>query len=124
VDLTPWIQFGRTNVLAIRLDNPPNASRWYPGGGIYRNVWLVKTHPIHVAHWGTRIVTSEVSDFWAVVNVEATIDNDSSSSAAIEVSTEIFELNSEGHRPGRAVARIAPINTTVSPGSSALVKGS
>lgn len=31
------------NTLAIRLDNPPESSRWYPGGGIYRNVWLTKS---------------------------------------------------------------------------------
>jgi beta-galactosidase len=40
VDLTPYIKTGRDKQLAIRLDNPPNSSRWYPGGGIYRNVWL------------------------------------------------------------------------------------
>ena len=45
VDLTPYVKFGGENVIAIRLDNPPNSSRWYPGGGIYRNVWLVKTAP-------------------------------------------------------------------------------
>ena len=53
LDLTPYIKPGADNVLAIRLDNPPDSSRWYPGGGIYRNVWLVKTAPVHVGHWGT-----------------------------------------------------------------------
>ena len=53
VDLTPYLKFGADNVIAIRLDNPNNSSRWYPGGGIYRNVWLVKTDPVHVTHWGT-----------------------------------------------------------------------
>ncbi|MGE5611682.1 MAG: sugar-binding domain-containing protein, partial [Bacillota bacterium] len=43
LDLSPYIKPGQDNVLAIRLDNPPNSSRWYPGGGIYRKVWLVKT---------------------------------------------------------------------------------
>jgi beta-galactosidase len=57
VDLTPHIKFGAENVLAIRLDNPPESSRWYPGGGIYRNVWLVKASPVHVAHWGTHVTT-------------------------------------------------------------------
>jgi beta-galactosidase len=41
VDLTPYAKPGADNVVAIRLDNPPESSRWYPGGGIYRNVWLV-----------------------------------------------------------------------------------
>src|ERR1035441_9496221 len=49
VDLTPYVNFGGENVVAIRLNNPPDSSRWYPGGGIYRNVWLVKTEPVRVA---------------------------------------------------------------------------
>ena len=52
VDLTPYIVPGEVNQLAIRLDNPPSSSRWYPGGGIYRNVWLTKTQPIHIASVG------------------------------------------------------------------------
>ncbi|HWJ27825.1 MAG TPA: hypothetical protein VNS32_14865, partial [Flavisolibacter sp.] len=47
VDLTPFIKVGGKNQLAIRLDNPPNSSRWYPGAGIYRNVWLTKVKPVH-----------------------------------------------------------------------------
>ena len=58
LNLTPFIRFGGTNVLAVRLDTPPNASRWHPGGGIYWNVWLVITGPIHAAHWGTFIRTN------------------------------------------------------------------
>ena len=53
LDLTPFLKPGADNVLAIRLDNLPDSSRWYPGGGVYRNVWLVKTAPIHIGHWGT-----------------------------------------------------------------------
>ena len=55
VNLTPHLKAGAENQLAIRLDNPANSSRWYPGGGIYRNVWLVKTSPVHVGHIGEPI---------------------------------------------------------------------
>ena len=37
VELTPWLQEGE-NKVDIALDNKPESSRWYPGGGIYRNV--------------------------------------------------------------------------------------
>ena len=51
-DITPYVKEGE-NVVAVRVDNSdqPN-SRWYSGCGIYRHVWLTKTAPIHVAHWG------------------------------------------------------------------------
>ena len=51
-DITPYLRQGE-NVVAVRVDNSdqPN-SRWYSGCGIYRRVWLTKTAPMHVAHWG------------------------------------------------------------------------
>ena len=52
VELNPWLQVG-DNLIEIKLDNQPESSRWYPGGGIYRNVWLTKTAPTAVEHWGT-----------------------------------------------------------------------
>jgi len=71
VDLTPFVKFGTDNIIAIRLDNPTQSSRWYPGGGIYRNVWLVKTSPVRVAHWGTAITTRKIGKSSATVNDEA-----------------------------------------------------
>ena len=52
MELNPWLQVG-DNLIEIELDNQPESSRWYPGGGIYRNVWLTKTAPVAVEHWGT-----------------------------------------------------------------------
>ena len=57
-DLTPYLHFGDApNVLAVRLTPEDHSSRWYPGAGIYRNVWLTVTGPVHVARWGTYVTT-------------------------------------------------------------------
>ena len=116
VDLTPYVKFGSDNVLAIRLDNPPNSSRWYPGAGIYRNVWLVKTSPVHVAHWGTYITTPEVSEKSATVSLKVTVDNDSKAVANVTLSTQIFEINSEDKKVGNAVTSFAPVELTIEDG--------
>src|ERR1700677_1993322 len=79
VDLTPYVKFGADNVVVIRLDHPHNSSRWYPGGGIYRNVWLVKTSPIHVAHWGTYVTTPSITSTNATVQIQLTLENDTDS---------------------------------------------
>ena len=42
---------GKNNVLAVRLENRPQSSRWYPGAGLYRNVRLVTTERVHVPVW-------------------------------------------------------------------------
>lgn len=107
LNLTPYVVPGGVNQLAIRLDNPNYSARWYPGAGLYRNVWLVKTNPAHVAQYGSFITTNSVSEESAVVNVEVTIDNDSDLDENIEVTTKIFEW-SDGKISGAAVAEILP----------------
>ena len=113
LDLTPYIICGGDNQIAIRLDNPPNSSRWYPGGGIYRNVWLTKTSPVHVAHWGTNITTKAASESSATVEIEITIDNDSEQNELIELKIEIFELNESGEEAGKAVAQFESLKSNV-----------
>ena len=122
VDLTPYLNFGGDNVLAIRLDNPPNSSRWYPGAGIYRNVWLTKTSPVHVGHWGTYITTPEVSSKSAAIDLMITIDNDSKTNADVTLSTKVFKIDSQDKKAGAAVASIAPVKLTIEAGKKATVE--
>ena len=91
-ELTPWIKFGAQNSIAVRVDNSqqPN-SRWYSGSGIYRNVWLVKTKPMHVAHWGTYITTPEVSKEKATVKVQTTIENKYPTAKNAELKTRLVD---------------------------------
>jgi beta-galactosidase len=96
VDLTPFLKFGGDNVVAIRLDNPPESSRWYPGGGIDRNVWLVKTEPVHVAHWGTYVTTPVIGPAAATVKIQVSVDNDADADATVSLKNEIFELVADG----------------------------
>ncbi|SFV11717.1 beta-galactosidase GalB [Pseudoduganella namucuonensis] len=104
VDLTEHLKPGAENTLAVRLDNPPDSSRWYPGGGIYRNVWLVKTAPLHVAHNGTFVTTPIVKADAATVDVQVTLDNKGAATAA-QVSTALYALDAAGRRTGEALAR-------------------
>ena len=74
IRLNPALKAGK-NEIAIHLDNPEESSRWYPGGGIYRNVWLTKTNKTAVAHWGTYVTTDihtirkvEKTSFWFAEN--------------------------------------------------------
>ncbi|MFO1511572.1 MAG: beta-galactosidase GalB [Verrucomicrobiota bacterium] len=123
VDLTPHIMPGGENQLAIRLDNPPDSARWYPGGGIYRNVWLVKTHPIHVGQWGVYLTTPEVSRERAKVNLKVTVDNETKQPANVSVTTEIFALNSNGEPVHSTIAKLAPENLSIAAGASTAVEG-
>ena len=90
LDLTPYVKPGSDNMLSIRLDNPDNCSRWYPGSGIYRNVWLVKTHAVHVGQWGTVITTPQVSAEAATVAVKVTIANEGATPTQALVKTRVL----------------------------------
>jgi beta-galactosidase len=118
LDLTPYVHFGGNNVIAIRLDNPTSSSRWYPGGGIYRNVWLVKASPVAVAHWGTFITTPEINKDSALVNIKVEVDNRSAAEANIKVAAELYELNLKDQKLARPVASTDSTIVKIIPGST------
>jgi beta-galactosidase len=99
LDLTPYLKIGdqtvTENVLAIRLDNPNDSSRWYPGGGIYRNAWLVKTALVHVAHWGTYVTTPQVSTAAATVSIQTTLQNDSAQAANVRLISTVLDADNK-----------------------------
>ena len=118
VDVTPFVKFGADNVIAIRLDNPKQSSRWYPGGGIYRNVWLTKASPVRVAHWGTAVTTPKIGWWSATVDVKATLENSTTTDADVTVANEIFLLNADGSR-GKFVAKTKSSALKISANGSA-----
>jgi len=118
LDLTPFIKMGAENVLAVRLDNPLNSSRWYPGGGIYRNVWLLKTGPVHVGQWGTFATTPQVTETAATVNVKVKVDNDSHGDAEVTIATEVYPLDSHGKKARTAAATAKPAALRLAANSS------
>lgn len=124
VDLTPFIVSGGANQLAIRLDNPPASARWYPGSGLYRNVWLTKTHRLHVDQWGTFIKTPEVSKASASVQLAVSIANETTAEETVEVTTDIYVLDANGRKQGKSVASIGKTSTRVAAKGSAKVSGS
>ena len=124
LDLTPFVNPGGVNQLAIRLDNPNYSARWYPGGGLYRNVWLVKTNKVHIAQYGTFLATKDISEESATVDLEVVIDNDSEVEKNVEIHTEIYALDSNGEKTGKAVAQFSSEQIQIAAGESAGVKSS
>ncbi|MEV6850347.1 glycoside hydrolase family 2 TIM barrel-domain containing protein [Actinoplanes sp. NPDC051411] len=84
-DLTPHLNRGGTNVLAVRVDNSGQTSRWYSGSGIYRHTWLTVTGPVRIALWGIAVTTPEINDQQASVRVEAAVTGTSSAHVRVTV---------------------------------------
>ncbi|MFJ5997195.1 glycoside hydrolase family 2 TIM barrel-domain containing protein [Streptomyces sp. NPDC092370] len=107
LDLTDLVHTdGATeNVIAVKVQNRLPSSRWYSGSGIYREARLVITEPVHVARWGTRVTTPEITAERGVVRVATSVVNASGRDADVEVVSRIAD------RKGRTVARASSIAT-------------
>ncbi|KAI0402414.1 glycoside hydrolase family 2 protein [Xylaria palmicola] len=124
LDLTPYVKTG-ANQLAIRLDNALDSSRWYPGAGIYRNVWLVKVNPVHVRQFGTYVTTPKVSAQSATVNIAVDVQNNGGASQQINVGTEIHLADPATGKPtGEAVAKFPSQSISLAKGATQSVTSS
>ena len=97
IDLTPALKAG-TNQIKVLIDNVEESSRWYPGGGIYRNVWLTTTNKTAVAHWGTYVTTNvknireNATKADATVTLRVTLKHAEEKTVGM-VRTQIFRLD-------------------------------
>ena len=114
IDLTKFLKPGAKNTVAVRLENLPNSTRWYPGGGLYRHVWLVDTPETHIAQWGVYVTTPSVTPAGATVSAETTVDNTTTSATTVQVREEVLD-------GGKVVATSAS-ELAVPAGGSAVAK--
>lgn len=57
-DLTPFLRHDGENVVAVYASTgPKKGSRWYTGGGLFRDVYLQVQNPTHIARHGVYITT-------------------------------------------------------------------
>jgi beta-galactosidase len=98
-DITDYLKAGEVNELAVRLENKPESSRWYPGAGIYRNVHLIVTEDVYVPVWGTQLTTPRVSEELALVELRTKVNGYAESDRDnLRIKTTIFDAE------GKAVA--------------------
>jgi beta-galactosidase len=97
LDLTPFIKFGADdNLIAVRVDHSRFAdSRFYTGSGIYRNVRLVITDKLRIAHWGTYVTTPKINSDSTVVRIETTVENGSTDKKEFSLQSDIVTPDGE-----------------------------
>jgi beta-galactosidase len=105
-DVTDFATPGGRNVLLVRVDATESDGWFYEGAGIYRHVWLVKTHPVHVKQWGT-FVRSEVRGSEATVRIRTEIDNHAKGAQSSRVTSRV--LDPSGKQVAKATTDVAAI---------------
>ena len=95
-ELTPYIKYGKNNVIAVKVDNSqqPN-SRWYSGSGIYRNVRLVTTNSVFVDNWGTYVTTPDINADSATIAIQTTVTNAMRLAQSVGVEQFLYDANGQ-----------------------------
>jgi len=106
-DLTPHLNFGGENLLAVRVDNPTQTCRWYTGSGIYRHTWLEVADRLAVAHWGTHVTTPEVAAKSAVVHLATRVVNEYEMSKPCTLATVLLDPHGNTVAEGTLDAEVA-----------------
>ena len=91
-DITEYVDFGGENVITVKVDHQTPSSRWYSGSGIYRNVDLTITAPVHVDLYGTKIETPDLAKNQTAVatNISTTVVNDSDQDQSVTLKHTVF----------------------------------
>ena len=87
------------NVLAVRLENYPESSRWYPGAGLYRNVHVIVSDEIRIPLWGIRLTTPEIRPDHAKVRLQADVESPAGTDSRLVLKTLLRDAG------GRVVAK-------------------
>ena len=112
-NITSCLEIGKKNVIAVRVDHMKYAdTRWYSGSGIYRHVWLTIIDKIHVAQWGTQVLTPEVTSSAAKVTVKIIVANDNKVSKTIKLQSSL--LTRDGKEVDKAETDIQVLDSLTS----------
>ena len=111
------------NVIAVKAVNTLPSSRWYSGSGIYRDVTLIVTEPVHVDLNGTYVTTPNISSGNGTVCVEADIVNDGTSSAQVTVTNTVYKKGSENALATASTTVTVSAGSTVTATASPVVSG-
>ncbi|WP_163161127.1 glycoside hydrolase family 2 TIM barrel-domain containing protein [Arthrobacter sp. Alg241-R88] len=116
------VKNGRDATIAVRVDNshnldiPPLSADFTFYGGIYRNVWLVVTEPVHLdlldhASSGVYVETPLVTAAAATVLVRSRVVNDLDTEAAITVQNIVLDDSGKTVVEGKSKVTLAPGET-------------
>ena len=97
------------DVIAVSCADQQPSSRWYSGDGIFRNVYLVTTGPVHVARHGTFVTTpglpGTLGSGYATVQVDTDVQNDGPAAAPVQVAVTL--TGPDGKAAGRGAATVS-----------------
>lgn len=90
-DITKQLKYDAENIVAVRASTgKQGASRWYTGGGLFRDVHLVVKNPVAIARNGVFISTPKITEQNADVSVQVELEGIRGKSLDIEINAKIM----------------------------------
>jgi len=90
-DITDLLKYDEDNVVAVWASTgKKNGSRWYTGGGLFRDVHLVIKNPIAIARHGVFVSTPKITEQRAEVSVQVELEGIRNKSLDIEINARIL----------------------------------
>jgi len=102
---------GKPNVIAVKVKNEGQNSRWYSGSGIYRHVWLIQKQAVSIAQNGVCVNTERIAENNAIVSISSEVENKSGKSTASKLLINILDSD------GKIVQTVESQSETISTGS-------
>jgi beta-galactosidase len=115
-DITDYVQIGKENTIAVKVNHQTPSSRWYSGSGIYRSVYLTTTDKLHVDLNGVKAETPNLSDRNADTTVLTTIQNETSEAKTVTITHTVF---AKGQSVESAIGTVTTGEQEIAAGSSA-----
>ena len=111
-DITKVAKMGAENIVAVRVDPREAEGHWYEGGGIYRHVSLTALAPLHVAQWGTHVVSKvpdgeKGADAQAALTIQTMIENNGAAPTECTVISEIVGPDGRSLQTIKTAASVA-----------------
>lgn len=90
------LKFGaEENVITVKVEHKLPSSRWYSGSGIYRDVNLTVTDPVHVADHGTAVTTPDIEKGKGTVKVVTEVQNNGNETSEVSVKQKVYKKGSD-----------------------------
>ncbi|MFD2656604.1 glycoside hydrolase family 2 TIM barrel-domain containing protein [Gracilibacillus thailandensis] len=100
-DITEFVKEDDVNVISVKVNHKDVAdSRWFTGSGIYRDVYVTITDPVHVDQYGVFVTTPQVSNTEAIVQADTQVVNEQETAETVIIQQTL--VNMEGERVGEA----------------------
>lgn len=93
IDMVNYLKYGENNKILVMVNAMDLSSRYYAGGGLFRDVYLLRSDTVFLAPETLRVTTMEIQENGALVQVEALIQNDTVLARNVNINVRIEDRN-------------------------------